>query len=116
MVIREIVFADVARNWWVLATIIAAVALVLSLRRGSALRNALVNVFVGFPAGLWMIATQAGVTAGGPLPLFLSILLALGHVGAGITNFLYAALRQPVDVEKEERAEAKEKRRRGRFR
>jgi len=111
MVVREIIFADVARNWWVFAAIVAAIALVLSLRRGSALRSALINVFVGFPAGLWMIGTQAGVTAGGPFPLYLSILMALGHVGVGITNFFYAALRQPVDIDREERAEERKRRR-----
>lgn len=107
MVVREILFMDVAQNWWVVATIVAVVSLVLSLRRGPALRNALINVFVGFPAAIWMLGTQGAILMGGLIPLYLSISMALGHVGVAISNFLSAALVQPVDVDKGEGVQGK---------
>jgi len=90
--VREIIFADAASNWWVVATLVAAVSLVVSLRRGTALRNAMVNVFIGVPAGVWMLATCSGVSMGGVFPLYLSLSMLLGHLAVGITNFLVVAL------------------------
>ena len=92
-----VVFADVAQNWWVVATIVAVVALFLSLMSKLYLRNGLINLFVGIPAGIWMLATQAGVTMGGSIPLYLSIALCVGHIGVAASNFLATVL---VEAEK----------------
>lgn len=91
-------FADVAQNWWVVATIVSIVALFLSLQRGSFIRNGLINMFVGVPAALWMLAMQGSVTAGGAIPLYLSISLIFGHLGVAIANFLVTPSTGKPDV------------------
>ena len=88
-------FADSALNWWVLATIISIIAFFISLSKGSFLRNGLINLFVGMPAAIWMLALQGNVTSGGDIPLYLSISLILGHLGVAIANFLVTPTSSP---------------------
>jgi len=86
-----IIFADSAVNWWVVATLASVAAFVMSLLRGSFLRNGLINIFVGLPASFWMLATFGAISSGGSFPLFLSLALVLGHLGLGASNLLAAS-------------------------
>jgi len=89
--VTEIIFGDAARNWFFVACVVAAASLIWSLGEGSFLRKGLVNLLVGVPASLWMLATAGGVSAGGSMPLLFALALVLGHAGVAAANLLAAS-------------------------
>jgi len=91
--VTEIIIGDAARNWYLVATIVASASLMFALGRGTYLRKALVDLMVGVPASLWMLATHSGVTAGGSMPLLFAIALLFGHIAVAIANLIAAGTR-----------------------
>jgi len=89
--IEEWVIADVAANWWVFAYLLSTFTVFMALEEGR-LRSGLMNIFLGFPAALWMLAMQSGIVNGGPMVLMLSVISPVAQIGVGMTNLFASAL------------------------